>query len=110
MVSGGHHERWEAKPLQYYVKYCERVWLDLRAHCETETITRWHAARDVSPWCAACCGTLRSGTLLAFSGGASGLMDVADTTTWQTSCACDKKSLICVKASRGKTTMYNHVQ
>ena len=27
MVSGGYdHERWEAKPLQYYIKYCERVW------------------------------------------------------------------------------------
>ena len=27
MVSGGYdHERWEAKPSQYYLKYCERVW------------------------------------------------------------------------------------
>ena len=122
MVSGGYdHERWEAKPLQYYIKYCERVWscerivnacfgrslraLQLRVAARVSHPTtapmlhRVHYEKgDVSPWCAACCGTLRSGTLLAFSGGASGLMDVADTTTWQTSCACDKKSLICVKA------------
>ena len=61
---------------------------------------------DLSPWCAARRETPRSSTLLAFFGGASGLMDVADTTTWQTSCACDKKSLICVKASHSKTPCY----
>ena len=44
---------------------------------------------DLSPWCAARRETPCSSTLLAFFGGASGLMDVADTTTWQTSCACD---------------------